>query len=151
MVYNPQDPELVSAGKEASKYINNDTDSERQIGLDEEDMMAPHLLVFPERQTSEILVPDHMYHLRCANIRAELPHDAFLEETNASADLGYHPDAVKLMMPEVEQVLHACVDGQQVTEGYIEVSPDGETSYHCLLYTSPSPRDRTRSRMPSSA
>ena len=26
-----------------------------------------------------------------------------------------------------------------------------EGSYHCLLYTSPSPRDRTRSRMPSSA
>ena len=25
------------------------------------------------------------------------------------------------------------------------------TSKHCLLYTSPSPRDRTRSRMPSSA
>ena len=29
----------------------------------------------------------------------------------------------------------------------------GDTSYYkpCLLYTSPSPRDRTRSRMPSSA
>ena len=26
-----------------------------------------------------------------------------------------------------------------------------EWSYGCLLYTSPSPRDRTRSRMPSSA
>ena len=26
-----------------------------------------------------------------------------------------------------------------------------EQSLHCLLYTSPSPRDRTRSRMPSSA
>ena len=26
-----------------------------------------------------------------------------------------------------------------------------EKSYSCLLYTSPSPRDRTRSRMPSSA
>ena len=26
-----------------------------------------------------------------------------------------------------------------------------ETMYTCLLYTSPSPRDRTRSRMPSSA
>jgi len=24
-------------------------------------------------------------------------------------------------------------------------------NYYCLLYTSPSPRDRTRSRMPSSA
>ena len=28
---------------------------------------------------------------------------------------------------------------------------DGKTLYICLLYTSPSPRDRTRSRMPSSA
>ena len=27
----------------------------------------------------------------------------------------------------------------------------GEHFYVCLLYTSPSPRDRTRSRMPSSA
>ena len=27
----------------------------------------------------------------------------------------------------------------------------GDVSYGCLLYTSPSPRDRTRSRMPSSA
>ena len=28
---------------------------------------------------------------------------------------------------------------------------DREQQYDCLLYTSPSPRDRTRSRMPSSA
>ena len=28
---------------------------------------------------------------------------------------------------------------------------DGELNISCLLYTSPSPRDRTRSRMPSSA
>ena len=26
-----------------------------------------------------------------------------------------------------------------------------KNNYYCLLYTSPSPRDRTRSRMPSSA
>ena len=29
--------------------------------------------------------------------------------------------------------------------------PKGDDRYTCLLYTSPSPRDRTRSRMPSSA
>ena len=29
--------------------------------------------------------------------------------------------------------------------------PDTEQYPYCLLYTSPSPRDRTRSRMPSSA
>ena len=31
------------------------------------------------------------------------------------------------------------------------VNEDVYESYGCLLYTSPSPRDRTRSRMPSSA
>ena len=31
------------------------------------------------------------------------------------------------------------------------LSADGERATPCLLYTSPSPRDRTRSRMPSSA
>ena len=33
----------------------------------------------------------------------------------------------------------------------IWVGPSGAHLYGCLLYTSPSPRDRTRSRMPSSA
>ena len=33
----------------------------------------------------------------------------------------------------------------------IPVPPHGNLSQCCLLYTSPSPRDRTRSRMPSSA
>ena len=32
--------------------------------------------------------------------------------------------------------------------GFVEMSDGAE---NCLLYTSPSPRDRTRSRMPSSA
>ena len=32
-----------------------------------------------------------------------------------------------------------------------ETDPSVVLSLHCLLYTSPSPRDRTRSRMPSSA
>ena len=36
--------------------------------------------------------------------------------------------------------------------GHVRIQPTGMVSvYTCLLYTSPSPRDRTRSRMPSSA
>ena len=31
------------------------------------------------------------------------------------------------------------------------LTPTGTRDWYCLLYTSPSPRDRTRSRMPSSA
>ena len=36
-------------------------------------------------------------------------------------------------------------------EGYLLTKPDSTETNICLLYTSPSPRDRTRSRMPSSA
>ena len=36
-------------------------------------------------------------------------------------------------------------------EGYTSNMEFDRTSVICLLYTSPSPRDRTRSRMPSSA
>ena len=36
---------------------------------------------------------------------------------------------------------------KSVRDGKINIAE----SYACLLYTSPSPRDRTRSRMPSSA
>ena len=35
--------------------------------------------------------------------------------------------------------------------GKFVVKENGKSVYTCLLYTSPSPRDRTRSRMPSSA
>ena len=52
--------------------------------------------------------------------------------------------------------------GWKVEDGYMEVVPGtgdiqtnahfGDVQYHfCLLYTSPSPRDRQKSRMPSSA
>ena len=42
-------------------------------------------------------------------------------------------------------------DVQNVRQGkYFDIEID-EVDETCLLYTSPSPRDRTRSRMPSSA
>ena len=36
-------------------------------------------------------------------------------------------------------------------KGYYEILPDPLFPQGCLLYTSPSPRDRQKSRMPSSA
>ena len=37
------------------------------------------------------------------------------------------------------------------TYGTLVIGADGSYTYTCLLYTSPSPRDRQKSRMPSSA
>ena len=42
------------------------------------------------------------------------------------------------------------IDGQG-NFGSLDGDPPAAMRYTCLLYTSPSPRDRTRSRMPSSA
>ena len=38
-----------------------------------------------------------------------------------------------------------------IGDNKVDNNDDFDGSYNCLLYTSPSPRDRTRSRMPSSA
>ena len=50
------------------------------------------------------------------------------------------------------------VDNGRVVKGvqFLDIRDAGDPvevarRYNCLLYTSPSPRDRTRSRMPSSA
>ena len=42
-------------------------------------------------------------------------------------------------------------DRYRVINGYHRLAVARELGWTCLLYTSPSPRDRTRSRMPSSA
>ena len=44
----------------------------------------------------------------------------------------------------------AFLNADVTEEVYVKMAP-GYEQFDCLLYTSPSPRDRTRSRMPSSA
>ena len=41
--------------------------------------------------------------------------------------------------------------GNKIPIYKLKAGKEVENYYDCLLYTSPSPRDRTRSRMPSSA
>ena len=54
---------------------------------------------------------------------------------------------MRILVVDDEKLLVKGVKFNLENEGYeVECAYDG-----CLLYTSPSPRDRTRSRMPSSA
>ena len=50
----------------------------------------------------------------------------------------------------VDEILNF-VDEKEVEQNLIDGENQDELYSSCLLYTSPSPRDRTRSRMPSSA
>ena len=64
--------------------------------------------------------------------------------------------AIKVLMPALSPTMSEGVInkwlvkiGDTVSAG--DILAEIETDKACLLYTSPSPRDRTRSRMPSSA
>ena len=57
---------------------------------------------------------------------------------------------------EVEQAIKVSSSTEKVVEEKVDIASlmamgDIALGENCLLYTSPSPRDRTRSRMPSSA
>ena len=88
--------------------------------------------------------------------RRQLPESPYL-----AAATGRKPSRVPVWfmrqagrsLPEYRELrakntmMQACFDTELITE--ITLQPIRR--HGCLLYTSPSPRDRTRSRMPSSA
>ena len=73
-------------------------------------------------------------------------------------DMAADKDILLSLLPNerLKKMLHALLDEKEFLSpnGIRSLSKIHETPYVvniCLLYTSPSPRDRTRSRMPSSA
>ena len=59
-----------------------------------------------------------------------------------------HDELKKWIQPKPDKSLAINLEAWDHTIGVMQ---DQDSIYSCLLYTSPSPRDRTRSRMPSSA
>ena len=57
--------------------------------------------------------------------------------------------AATLSFPE--ELIPITVNGKQVEHSLFSKKLDFDLPIGCLLYTSPSPRDRQKSRMPSSA
>ena len=51
---------------------------------------------------------------------------------------------------EIEEVIDSALASEMFSRDYADVFA-GDERWHCLLYTSPSPRDGLLSRMPSSA
>ena len=51
----------------------------------------------------------------------------------------------------INQLIHSALNCQLKNPRFALITATYSQAKSCLLYTSPSPRDRTRSRMPSSA
>ena len=62
----------------------------------------------------------------------------------------HYKDHINLVNPANKRNLDIIIVGTGLAGGSAAATL-AELGYNCLLYTSPSPRDRTRSRMPSSA
>ena len=122
--------------------VNNNRTAWRPFGL-------PTILVVPHKETSTGL---GLANSSVFNVKI------FIEDVPTEARVAGHQN-VGLRYPDRE--LYAVnVDNLQLAERAIELNNliisdqnSGEqiSLDTCLLYTSPSPRDRTRSRMPSSA
>ena len=88
-----------------------------------------------------------------------IPKDLLQEQPNLNQEID------KLISPTTENTAENLVQSEEnivesdvdlntptiVEEQDTEIKEEPKHTQHCLLYTSPSPRDRTRSRMPSSA
>ena len=75
--------------------------------------------------------------------------DSYTNEHECYEAMGYDKKFIELdyEFKSYPQILGEYYDCKWETFG----KPGMPMPYSCLLYTSPSPRDRTRSRMPSSA
>ena len=94
------------------------------------------------------LIPHRYPFLLIDGIQTLTPNESAIGIKNVSVNEpffeGHFPD--RPVMPGV-----LIIESMAQTAGCLVVVSLGKESEGCLLYTSPSPRDRTRSRMPSSA
>ena len=116
--------------------------------------------------TSGLRYGDSAYYV-CAE-GYDLDGNNLLECGTAARWAGALPSCVRVTCGTVPVIAHATTIVRRSTLGsrasyhcnrgytlsgspYVECKPNRTWAYTCLLYTSPSPRDRQKSRMPSSA
>ena len=112
LVYDQSDEALAKAGDEALHFLVSESGDcfrhghpEAIHNLPYDEICRPDYIVYPEVTSMPDNIPDHVYHIRCANIRAGLDPDFCLWDTNDSADLYYSSDALKFAKQQVEHLI----------------------------------------------
>ena len=78
-----------------------------------------------------------------------------VDNNNIDSLIGLYPDSLPLLLKKSEMLITESMYGDALNFAAksFRLDSTNETArmFYCLLYTSPSPRDATLSRMPSSA
>ena len=125
-VFDPNDQQLVRAGKEAAYYLQQDyhlqqADNETPQPIEqqsEQDRFRPDRLIYPEIPIYDINLAPHHYHLLCGNQRAKqdfdtkLPDDHFLclpDPEWADIELAYSrgQHARSIVTPTLQILIHS--------------------------------------------
>ena len=114
---------------------------------------APNTVLIPEAQISS-MVPmpkkqDKKYEL-FADDDDPTPAEQ-LAKANARAAAYREAEAVEAKKAAIRQDIYLTALAKEATKAKLPDEAVSSSKLSCLLYTSPSPRDRQRSRMPSSA
>ena len=125
-------------------------------------MMANHLNKKLDRKEWEISIIDERKEHHYQPGYLFLPFDIYQPSNIIKNIKDFIPSNVELIQQRIEKI-DAKENKIILSEGEIvnydlliiatgaKIAPEEIEGMSCLLYTSPSPRDRTRSRMPSSA
>ena len=117
------------------------------------DITTPRKVVISPTSTPTVCMPPpraNLFRSAILDFYDEIEIEKFsLDSITADASIGYITEC-DLTYPDH---LHDAHNNYPMAPEHLTVTRDMLSDYavSCLLYTSPSPRDRTRSRMPSSA
>ena len=128
--------ELQSYGEYFKLIMSDPRKSELQVALD----------LLTTNETYFFREPKHFDFLRQHVLPKAAPGKVFRVWSAASSS-GEEPYSLAMTLAECLGTTPWEIVGSDISTQVLAKARTG----HCLLYTSPSPRDRTRSRMPSSA
>ena len=145
------------------KYGNDQLDEDKTALREAKSGDAPHPLLLQAR-----LLFDGGYLVRSYKL-LNAANETYFQDTNDKLEYNYrkgrvahslknYQDALKYYAQTIQKgrqnssyfACNAALNIGMIYEGQ-KKKDAARQYYNCLLYTSPSPRDRTRSRMPSSA
>ena len=137
-----------------SFILKFEKESGQLIQLSKEHTLAAELIA-KHGPDAAVDMPEHYNHTltRCLGQDIDFDVDAGTFDIESGDKIILCSDGL-LNMVEKGDVLEACksLNARELVRDLIDqANQNGGVDNTCLLYTSPSPRDRTRSRMPSSA